>query len=364
MSEIENLEAESTQDRLKLLVEKKASMQRACDLEDNAGRKFAYGKELTELDVQIAALKEQYNVHHNKTATASRGVWNGFFQDHGVRDHLSAIITVNCNREEHYIKGLLEHFQTTMRSNRNRLYCIVACPYQRPASIAKRLVYEIIEKRLQIAFISDDARPEEVDIVELKFGFDSEHTWALNWDDVKTRIAPKAAGTDSPADVANQCGGKQFIALLFRITAQEWDRKNIEHLQYFVSQFEGLPENSRKYLVVLSLEFPHIHSRHFEIYKNDLEQIKNMCQDANSDSLTAECFNLLPPVQHDSIEKWSSHVLQEDKEAGFKRLLEQLSLQAGAAEGLLPEVFSMEVVETMQEAAWAHRNRPRTDLPF
>jgi hypothetical protein len=251
-----------------------------------------------------------------------------------------------------------------MRSKRSRLYCIVACPYQRPASIAKRLVYEIIEKRLQIAFISDDARPQEVEVIELKFGFDSEHTWALLWDNVKTRFAPIGVAAESPAELVNQCGDKQYIALLFRITAQEWDRNSIEHLQYFVSQFDGLPENSRKYLVVLALEFPHIHSRHYETYQNDLEQIKELCQKASSNSLVTACFDLLPPVKPDSIEKWSSDVLQKNKEAGFKRLLQHLCEQTGATEGLFPEDFSMEVVETMQEAAWAHRNRPRTDLPF
>jgi hypothetical protein len=364
MNEIENLEAKSTEDRLKLLLEKRASVQKACDLEGEAGREFAYKKQLSDLDVQIDGLKKQLAPGIQRVPAAAAIPWSDFFHDHALRDDLPPSVAVNCNREEHYAQGLLEHFRTTMRSNRNRLYCIVACPYQRPASIAKRLVYEIIEKRLQIAFISDDARPQEVEVVELKFGFDSEHTWALNWDDVKTRIAPKAAGADSPADVANQCGGKQFIALLFRITAQEWNRNSIEHLQHLVSQFDGLPENSRKYLVVLALEFPHIHSRHYETYQADLEQIKELCQKASSDSLFTACFDLLPPVQHHSIEKWSSDVLQKDKEAGFKRLLQQLRIQAGAEEGLLPVDFSMEVVETMQEAAWAHRNRPRPDLPF
>jgi len=366
MKTIQALEQELIEERLQRLLKKRASVQEGYDLESDAARKFAYQTELDELDVQIKSLKLQLGASDKKSSSAAPGVWADFFQAHGVRDDLQPSITVNCNREEHYYNGLHKHFSETFRANSNRLYCIVACPYQRPSSIAKRLVYEVRKKQQQIACFYDDNRPDEVAVADLEFGFDPEHTWNLFWAEIKTRIAGNTfLPTDSLLALADHCGDKKFIALLFRISTRHWTASSLEHLKYLVSKFENMPEGNRKYLVFFTLEFRYIHSANLPTYQNVLQQIKDLCQTANSKSLFAECYNLLPPVKSESIQDWSIDILQKEKEAGFKRLLQQLKDQVVEEDPNHPDSFSMELVETMQEAAWEHRNRPdRPDLPF
>jgi len=358
-------ERQAEQDRLNLLVEKKIKLQEACVLETDAGQKFKYEKELEKLDLTIKGLKQNKKGSGDERSSNGKSPWSDFFYKHGVPDELQPIITVNCNREKHYYDGLRAHFQKNLATNHNRLYCIAACPYQRPTSIAKRLVYEIAQKKLQIAFFTDDAHPEEVAVADLEFGFHPEHTWALAWDEIKKRITRNTfLPTDSLADLAAQCGEKQFIALLFRISTRHWAADSLEHLKYLIEQFKGMPSASRKYLVFLVLEFPYLHSDNIKKYQHSLSQIRDLFYSANDESHSSECIDLLPPVHADSIQLWSAEHLQKEKEAGYQEMLRLLQSASEKTRTADPDFFSMEVVETMQSAAWAHRNRPRPDFPF
>ena len=314
-----------------------------------------YALLLQALDERIAEIKA--------SATAEGcNTWTPIFETHALRDDLRPSITVNCDREKHYASGLWSHFKEEIKRGKNNLfYTIVACPFQRPVSIAKRLVYEIEEKKLPIMRLVDAARPDEVVVSRLEPGFEPEHTWELLWSELQLRLGTSGQPMESLQSLAEQGANVRRIALVYRLHAQNWEADSIEHLRYIALQFQGMQEACRKYLFLLAIEFPHIHDLNREKYQQELAQLQNLCSELNdAKGLRAECFHLLPPVEADSIENWSSDVFNGEKKRAFEAVLAHLR------QGTSPttDCFDMEQVETMQEAAWAYRNRPRPDLPF
>lgn len=361
MSDPLQAEQQADQERLTLLIQKRAAIQRACDLENDGARKFSYEQQLSELDKKIAPLKERLHASRSAPAPHVLSVWKPLLDEHDVRDDLRPAVTVNCNREEHYFEGLLNDFSKQIESKNNLFYCIVACPYQRPVSMAKRLVYEIEGSKIPIARQVDAAKPDEVVAATLEFGLTPELSWALFWGELKRRIGAAGYDADSPGALADQCADKRYIVPVHRLGKQQWRPDSVEHLRYIARQFQGLPETSRKYLLLFALEFPHIHDRLREKYQNDLEQLNALCAEMDTEGLRAACFSLLPPVEPRSIKDWSSDVLLRDTQLGFTKIIRQLQDQALGQD----ERFDMEQVETLQEAVWWYRNnRPRPNLPF
>jgi hypothetical protein len=350
------LEQKADEERLITLIEKRKAIQEGLDIETDAGVKFKYKNDIKELDANISALKRKLG-----HVSGYDPIWTLFFQTHPLRDDLRASITVNCDREDHYMRGLQAHFKKEMSGKNNLFYCVIACPFQRPASIAKRLVYEIEEKKLPIKRLVDAARPDEVFVSTLEQGFEPEHTWELLWGELQLRLGTSGQPIESLKSLAEQMANVRRIALVYRLHAQNWEADSIEHLRHIALQFQGMQEACRKYLFILAIEFPHIHDLNREKYQQELAQLQSLCRELNdAEGLRAECFHLLPPVEADSIENWSSDVFNGEKKRAFEAVLAHLR------QGTSPTTnrFDMEQVETMQEAAWAYRNRPRPDLPF
>lgn len=357
MNEILSLELKAEQERLGRLIQKRAAIQKGYDLPADEGQKFKYAEELRDLDKEIAPLKQKLKEAGIDFLPRSAPWWP-LLEQHGVSDDMRLSDTVNCNREKHYGEGLLAHFKQEMRGNNNLFYCIVACPYQRPVSIAKRLVYEIEGKKMPIARIADAANPDEVAVSAVEFGFDPEHTWQLLWDTVRKRMGAPGQPTETPGDLAAQYADKHRIALVYRLHVQAWEQETLEHLRYVVGKFQDMDEEHRKYLLFLAVEFPHVHAQNCEKYAQELAQLANICTEANTNGLRTACVSLLPPVAATSIENWSSNVLLRDKKTAFEAILQNLQKSTPS------DHFDMELVENLQEAAWEYRNRPRPDLPF
>lgn len=357
MNKALELELEGDQERLCLLIQKRQAVQKGLDLEPDAGRQFAYKQELADLDKQIVPLKEKLN--SLGVVASPHYAWAKIFEQHQLRSGLSRSITVNCNREEHYEGILWEHFKAAIETRNNLLYLIVACPYQRPASIAKRLIYEA-SRDLSIAHIRDAARDWEVAVGDLEFGLKPEHSWKRIWEAVQKNRTFTEQPAETPDALAEQLADLDYIALVYRHYAATWNEKRIEHLRYIAGQLQNMPENSRKFLVFIAIEFLHIHDQNGEKHKNELSQLDNLVKEINADGLLSACVSLLPPVKSESIEGWCADKFSKDGQNAFPLILKELE-QATQAK----DAFNMDQVEPMQEAAYQYSiSRPRPDLPF
>jgi hypothetical protein len=351
------LELEGDQERLCRLIQKRQAVQKGHDLESDGGRRFDYEQQLADLDKEIVPLKEKLN--GLGLTPNPHYAWAKIFEQHQLRSGLSPSVTVNCNREEHYERILWEHFKDAVDTRNNLLYLIVACPYQRPASIAKRLVYEA-SKDLSIAHIRDAARDWEVAVGDLEFGLKPENSWKRLWEAVQKNRTLAGQPAETPDALAKQLADRDYIALVYRHYASTWNEKQIEHLRYIAGQLQNMPENSRKFLVFIAIEFLHIHDQNGEKYKNELSQLNEFVKEINADGLLSACVSLLPPVKNKSIENWCAGKFSRDGQNAFPLILKELEQETQAK-----DVFNMDQIEPMQEAAYHYSiSRPRPDLPF
>lgn len=356
MNEILSLELKADQERLSRLIQKRAAIEKGYDFEGEAGRKFAYNQELIEVNKEIAQLKEK--IYRQGGTPDSHYAWKEIFEQHQLRNALKPLVTVDCNRKEHYEQRLLKHFEDAAGTQNNLFYLIVACPYQRPASIAKRLVYEA-SKDLSIVF-AEDAGAKEVVVNELEFGLKPEHSWKRLWDSIQDNRNLVSQAPESLDALTAQLAEKDYMALVYRHNAQTWNEKRIEHLRHIARQFQNMPENNRKFLVCIAIEFLQIHDQNCEKYALELAQLEAFCREINTNGLLSACISLLPPVESEWVKGWCADKFSKDGEKASQRILEKLKQETQAQDR-----FNMDQIEPMQEAAFQHSiNRPRPDLPF
>lgn len=349
-------EEEILQERLSLLLQKRAKIQRSLDLETDAGQQFKYEQEIIEENRKIAQVKE--NLYGMGATPDPHYAWKKIFDQHQLRDNLEPLVTVNCNREEHYEQILMEHFCESVDTLNNLFYLIVACPYQRPASIAKRLVYEA-SKDIFIAYATDANRDSAIAVNELGFGLTPEHTWNRFWKSIQNNRNLVDHPPESLSDLAAQLTENRYIALLYRYNAQTWNEKRIEHLRHIAQQFQNMPENNRKFLICIAIEFLQIHDQNCEKYKRELSQLSELCREINANGLLSACVSLLPPVKSESIKSWCAGKLSKDGENAGQRIIEKLKQETQAQ-----EKFNMDQIEPMQEAAYQYSNRNNVDRLF
>jgi hypothetical protein len=331
-------------------IAKKNGFEHDYDKERLEGHKIDIKADIDKCNAKIEQIKEQLDPKPKQP----QNVWHTFFQQRQVKIIDGGVsITVNCNREEHYSPFLLKPFQKALDKPYTQLYFIVACPYQRPLSLAKRLVYEMREAR-DMTWLGDAATPDDIPAIKLKFHpLTKEITWSKLWSQVQSSLI-NAKQADSPQKYAENCP-KEYVVLLFSITNMQQD--TLEHLEHIIDQFAEASNNKCKFLLFISLEFLHIEKETgFDACKPAWEQFRvlydHLCQKW-PETLKTHCLKILPAVKATSIERWSSEFLEPNnrlKNRLYQDIIQQLNAE-------LPEpqnTFDMEQVETMQEAAWKY----------
>lgn len=274
-------------------------------------------------------------------------------------------MTVNCDRKEHYTEGVFSDFLKNKKPPKNLAFLLSACLHQKPASLAKRLVYELADKGVSIAHFRDAGDGAAVAVAELKIGLEAENSWAEFWKTVQEKLQSLAPIPD-PVALANSdlCTGKDRIALIFRVTEKQWDTPNVEeHIAFILSMFDNLPEASRKYLLFFAFEFKHAHLpdrlQACGQYLDKLDALSKILNDGSTGLFVAH-HKLFPPVAPVHIENWFDDVAVSSNKTSNRALLDTLRNQLHADDRARPD-FDMENVEEMQEAAYNYLTRPQPD---
>ena len=106
--------------------------------------------------------------------------WFSFFKKNPLKSPRE-IAKFNCNRNKAYHEGLERYFRENESKESNLLFFITACPFQKPSSLAKRLVYDISHRR-NIAYSKED---NDVEVIDFIAGWDASETFYNTWN-VKT----------------------------------------------------------------------------------------------------------------------------------------------------------------------------------
>lgn len=312
----------------------------------------------------------EQHVHAEPTAPAQKTPeaeksWETFFEKNTLKNIAGPWMTVNCDRKEHYTEGVFSDFLKNKKPPKNLAFLLSACLHQKPASLAKRLVYELADKGVSIAHFRDAGDGAAVAVAELKIGLEAENSWAEFWKTVQEKLQSLAPIPD-PVALANSdlCTGKDRIALIFRITEKQWDTPNVEeHIAFILSMFDNLPEASRKYLLFFAFEFKHAHlpARLHACgeYLNKLDALAKMINEGSTGLFVAH-HKLFPPVAPVHIENWFDDVAVSSNKTSNRTLLDTLRNQLHPDDRNRPD-FDMENVEEMQEAAYNYLTRPQPD---
>ena len=292
--------------------------------------------------------------------------WEGFFEKNSLKNISGPWMTVNCNRREHYTEGVFSDFLKNKKPPKNLTFLLSACLHQKPASLAKRLVYELADKGVSIAHFRDAKDGAAVVVAELKIGLEAENSWADFWKTVQEKLQSLVPIPDPVALAQSDlCAGKDRIALIFRVTEKQWDNPNIEeHIAFILSMFDNLPEASRKYLLFFAFEFKHAHlpARLHTCgkYLEKLDALAKMINEGSTGLFVAH-YKLFPPVAPVHIENWFDDVAVSSNINSNRVLLDTLRNQLHPDDRDRPD-FDMEIVEEMQKAAYTYLNRPQSDL--
>jgi hypothetical protein len=366
MSFLTEEEQAHLQQRLNEQIQLRDAFQEDYDNERSSGEKLRIKPKIDALEKEITEIKSKLTSVAPPSPPAP-DPWPAFLKQHPLKiahNKGGILYSVNCNREEHYGEGIEQDFLDVRENKKNLLGFIMACPHQRPLSIAKRLVYEMQhEHNLQMVYFRDAAEEGEAVSMDIPFGLKPEITWANVWDVVQDRIQ-NAQNAETPLQLSELCGDKHHVVMFFRITAQKWHPNKTAHLQYLIQQFCNLPEDHRKFLVFISLELPHIHSTASDTYQTDVQKIVDLCTEANQadhQSIKIVPYKCLPPVEIRSLENWLNDVSDNGNQATNRRMIAHLEVQNRQYQDETRNNFDMEYVEDMQKAVL---NQPRPDLKF
>jgi len=292
--------------------------------------------------------------------------WETFFEKNTLKNIAGPWMTVNCDRKEHYTEGVFSDFKKIWKQPKNLAFLLSACLHQKPASLAKRLVYELADKGVSIAHFRDAKDGAAVVVAELKIGLEAENSWAEFWKTVQEKMQSLVPIPD-PVALANSdlCAGKDRIALIFRVTEKQWDTPNVEeHIAFILSMFDNLPEASRKYLLFFAFEFKHAHLparlQACGKYLDKLDALAKILNEGSAGLFVAH-HKLFPPVAPVHIETWFDDVAVSPDKNSNRALLDTLRKQLHPDDRARPD-FDMEIIEEMQKAAYNYLNRPQTDL--
>jgi hypothetical protein len=299
--------------------------------------------------------------------------WETFFEKNNLKNISGPWLTVNCDREEHYREGIFSDFLNNWKQPKNLVFLLSACLHQKPASLAKRLVYDLEQEKKQetkgepliICFrLPSDGKI--VDVADLEFGLSPESSWANFWSVIESKLRSQVLIPDPIALARSNLGANaDHIALVFRVTEQCWhSRPKLEqHIAFIISKFDNLPEASRKYLLFFAFEFKHAHQpdrlKACVQYLDKLDTLAKMLNEESTGLFVAH-HKLFPPVAPVHIEAWFDHIAANPNKNSNRTLLDTLRTQLHPDDRSRPD-FDMEDVEKMQHAAYQYINRPQPD---
>jgi hypothetical protein len=273
--------------------------------------------------------------------------WNIFFNRFTTYS-VGEIIRVNCDRQESYENGILDHFLINESKNKNQVYFIPACTTQNPDSLAKRLIFELKDNDKNIAFLKN-----QFEIIFLKFEvkLNKHTTFTSLWKQIQKCLVTDA---DSPAQLANDSllRDKSFIILTFKVTEKQWDKTYIlDHLSYFLSRFSPNENCPKKYIILFVFEFKNLHKlTEFEV-NNKINPIKDLANEISDFNL--HLCSILKPVGEDEVKTWFTDVVSDANSDAVDELISILK-ENHPANCVQDGFFNMEIVEEMQLAAYRH----------
>lgn len=286
--------------------------------------------------------------------------WSEFFSKNSFKPNKTGrITTVNCNRKTTYGHGIQSDFLKYYQKSKNIVFFMSACPFQKPVSLAKRLIYEIAES-FSVAYTSEEQNIDSEDVlaeippIYFEVGFD---TWGKTWKKIQSQFSSLASDPASLAE-SSQCAGKNFVALIFQVTERQWENADLEnHIAAILDRFVGLPLASNKYLLFFSFEFSDAHGAGKAQCEDKIAKIDAL-QEKYRENLAIFHYKQFFPVEEADIKLWYQDMAKSSKPDTLKELISTLRSHLSDTYRQRSNI-DMVYVEEMQQAAYEYIIRPQ-----
>jgi hypothetical protein len=273
--------------------------------------------------------------------------WEVFFKRFNTCP-MGEIIKFNCDRKESYESGILRHFSCHRSDDRSQVIFIPACASQKPESLAKRLILELIDNEKKIAYLKECS---EISFLKFKAKLDMHDTYTSIWSEVQLRFSSDAADPILLAN-SNFTSNNDYIILTFNVTEKQWNKPAFsEHLSYFLSRFHSNATFSKRYILLFVFEFESLHKLEENEMNMRLAPIHALAEE--QDNFHVHVCRILEPVSELEVRKWFRDVVSGVKSEVVDELISILK-EIHPANCVKDGLFNMEIVEEMQFAAYRH----------
>jgi TIR domain len=279
--------------------------------------------------------------------------WAAFFSNYRFKKSLeiAPIMSVNSDRDEHYKKQLQQHFKKHKNKQENLVYLISACPKQKPASIAKRLVYFFEDDFTD--YIRHDKYQNEMRTVDLKLKSSEEGTWKVFWQTFQQDFLKEDIDYERfISNPSNWLDKQNRIALAFKIEENIWtDVGDVqEHLQFILEKFEVLPPKHRKFVFFFICRFPDVHTHRSGDCQCHLDCLDKLIlpKEVAAEEFHKLHIHRLDAVKEDDVRVWANSILDS---AHVDTLINELRKKLPDKSNAL---YNMSMIQEMQYAAYSH----------
>jgi hypothetical protein len=292
-----------------------------------------------------------------KPAADSFKSWATFFSNQRMKkfDEIAPLMSVNSNRETHYKNQLRQHFKKHKDRQENLVYLISACPKQKPASIAKRLVYFFEDEFTD--YIRHEKYQNEMRTIDLQLKSTESGTWKVFWQTFQREFL-KAEEEEEKffANPFSWLEKQKRVALAFQIEENVWtDVVEVhEHLQFILTKFDALPSKYRKFVFFFVLNFPDLHSHRSEACQCHLECLDSI---TISDGVTPDEFHKLhvhrlDVVSEGDVKVWANSILESPSVDLLLAELRKRHPNNPLKNGQIH--YDMQILEEMQHEVYAY----------
>ncbi len=326
--------------------------------------------------------KEQADLTYNKLREALLDIFNNLLPDDlgsggsledpldellatlKIRHPLSPLYIVNCDRKKNF-RSFFRTFSSWDEQQNFQFYFALGCPSQKPEGFAERMVFEIIERRLQgqtdgIRY-PRNVNGERLFIPDLPLGF--------NLKDCKENFCRYMAerfqlGKQSFEEFMTKTLLKRrerYIAMPFNIMSGDWEPELMEeYLPWIIETFSTNEYHGPTCIFIFVIKLKNAHNPDNIRYEREvMDSVKDFIEKYKDIAGYLYPFKEVP---QDFFEQWLEKVayIRQDQIDQIMELLKRRFSEAELARyETEDQLLDMERIEQVQEKVWKQGRETR-----
>lgn len=290
-------------DNLQLVQRKKAALERALIIANDASEIFKLEEQIKDLDAMINKLLREAADHYQLEAFPSAKdlvqFVSSFTYDDGDRGVLQR---VNCNRQRP-VETFWDSFKLDDEGHHYQVYFITACDYQMPQQFSERLFWEFIyEEEPDTPFYR--THPDGrliIDPLPLKRNLEKSKA---EFEKYIARLFDLKGTTELSTFLSGEVVSHEhdIIFLPFRVQESKWQDWIPDYYRWIIAQFKQLSDGNTKFLLTFAHFSRNIHLE--EHFTEEHRELLTALDGLEAEEPIAKHINRLQTIPVTDLEEW------------------------------------------------------------